>query len=69
MEIGYTESIEDLREDANLLLEGSFGAIGIAIVIKIKPLKSQQQMIQPTFRSCINIISQQQKKKYSSRWS
>lgn len=40
LEVGYSEPYDELLEDADLLLEGSEGRIGIVIVVKLQPLGS-----------------------------
>ncbi len=49
MEAGYSERFESLIEDADLLLVGTQGRIGIVIVVKIEPLKANETMIQNGF--------------------
>lgn len=49
MEVGYSESYEDLTQDARLLLEESTGNIGTAILIKIQPLMPNEQNIKTAF--------------------
>ncbi|QSS52226.1 no significant blast hit [Histoplasma capsulatum var. duboisii H88] len=46
MEIAYTETYEDLKKHARLLLEGTAGMISIAILVKIVPLRSDESHIQ-----------------------
>lgn len=38
LECGYSESYQDLRQDATLLMEGSKGAIGKVILVKLDPI-------------------------------
>ncbi|KAN0081941.1 hypothetical protein V8E54_003239 [Elaphomyces granulatus] len=38
LEVGYSETYKDLLEDASLLLDGSAGAIGRVILVKVEPL-------------------------------
>ncbi|PLN81205.1 hypothetical protein BDW42DRAFT_169391 [Aspergillus taichungensis] len=38
LEIGYSETYEQLKGDVNLLLEGSQGRIRVVILVKISPL-------------------------------
>jgi hypothetical protein len=38
LEIGYTESYDELQADADLLLEGSQGKIRVVILVKVDPL-------------------------------
>lgn len=38
LEIGYTESYDELQADVDLLLEGSQGKIRVVILVKIDPL-------------------------------
>lgn len=49
MEIAYTETYEDLKENARLLLEGTAGEISVAILVKIVPLRSDESHIQSAF--------------------
>ncbi|KAG5298217.1 hypothetical protein I7I48_07599 [Histoplasma ohiense] len=49
MEIAYTETYEDLKKHARLLLEGTAGKISIAILVKIVPLRSDESHIQSAF--------------------
>src|SRR5438034_7834770 len=49
IEAGYSESYEALIWDAKLLLEGSEGRIGLVIVAKLEPLKSNETNIQNRF--------------------
>ncbi|RPB04569.1 hypothetical protein L873DRAFT_1729311 [Choiromyces venosus 120613-1] len=48
-EFGYTEPYEDLKADVKLLLEGSEGQIGKAIIIKLQPLQDGETQIQKGF--------------------
>ncbi|KLJ09356.1 hypothetical protein EMPG_15219 [Blastomyces silverae] len=45
MEVAYTETYENLKEDARLLLEGTAGEISIAILVKIVPLKPDESRV------------------------
>ncbi|RPA89360.1 hypothetical protein L873DRAFT_1822958 [Choiromyces venosus 120613-1] len=45
-EFGYMEPYEDLKADVKLLLEGSEGQIGKAIIIKLQPLQDGEIQIQ-----------------------
>ncbi|QKX60531.1 uncharacterized protein TRUGW13939_07676 [Talaromyces rugulosus] len=49
LEVGYSESYDDLINDATLLLEGSRGRVGIVILIKLAPLTALQQSVQSGF--------------------
>jgi hypothetical protein len=49
MEVGYSETYDDLRQDALLHLEGSAGEIGTVILIKIVPLKFNERNIKSAF--------------------
>jgi hypothetical protein len=49
LEVGYSESYEDLVEDARLLLEGTRGEIGLVFLIKVDPLKPEETRIQNGF--------------------
>lgn len=49
MEVAYTETYENLKKDACLLLEGTAGEISIAILVKIVPLKPDESHIQSAF--------------------
>jgi hypothetical protein len=49
LEAGYSESHDALIEDTKLLLEGSEGRIGLVIVVKLEPLKSNETEIQNGF--------------------
>ena len=45
MEVGYSESYQELLTDADLLLEGSAGEIRRVILIKIEPLSRNASQI------------------------
>lgn len=49
LEAGYSESYEDLLEDATLLLEGSEGRIGFVILVKLEPLRDGDNQIRSGF--------------------
>ncbi|CRG88304.1 hypothetical protein PISL3812_05333 [Talaromyces islandicus] len=49
LEVGYSESYEDLINDATLLLEGSQGRIGLVILVKVTPLTAALESIQSGF--------------------
>jgi len=49
LEAGYSESHNALIEDTKLLLEGSEGRIGLVIVAKLQPLKSNETELQNGF--------------------
>jgi hypothetical protein len=49
LEVGYSQTYEELLEDASLLLEGSEGRIGLVILIKIVPLKDNETALQSGF--------------------
>lgn len=46
METGYTESEDGLRKDADIILKGSKGKVGLVIVVKITPVAPGQTMPQ-----------------------
>ena len=45
LEVGYSEDYADLLADANHLLEGSDGRIGLVIIVKLNPLKPGEDEI------------------------
>ncbi|OJD16493.1 hypothetical protein AJ78_03348 [Emergomyces pasteurianus Ep9510] len=49
MEVAYTETYENLKKGARLLLEGTAGEISIAIPVKIVPLKPDETRVQSAF--------------------
>jgi hypothetical protein len=49
LEAGYSERLDALIEDTDLLLEGTLGRIGLVIVVKIEPLKADETTIQDGF--------------------
>lgn len=49
VEVGYTETMSDLMDDADLLLEGSEAEIANVIVIKMQPLRDNESEIQSAF--------------------
>ncbi|KAL5361062.1 hypothetical protein BJX96DRAFT_151340 [Aspergillus floccosus] len=49
LEIGYSESFDHLKQDADLLLQGSEGRIKSVILIKLDPLKEDETSIQAGF--------------------
>ncbi|KAE8359163.1 hypothetical protein BDV27DRAFT_162887 [Aspergillus caelatus] len=49
LEIGYSESFDALKQDADLLLQGSEGRIKTVILVKLEPLKEDETIIQAGF--------------------
>lgn len=62
LEGGYSESYEELVEDATLLLEGSRGRIGAVILVKIDPVAPGQGPIKSGFVE-VHIYDQENKKR------
>ncbi|KAH8424781.1 uncharacterized protein LDX57_002524 [Aspergillus melleus] len=48
-EFGYTESFEDLKQDADLLLRGSEGRIETVIIVKLDPLRANETRVEGGF--------------------
>ena len=49
LEVGYSESYENLVQNATLLLRGSRGRIGLVNLVKLQPLKEDEEEIQKGF--------------------
>lgn len=49
LEVGYSETYEALLQDADLLLEGSEGRIGVVIIVKLQRLALEEESISHGF--------------------
>jgi hypothetical protein len=49
LEVGYTESYQQLLRDASLLLEGSHGKIIMVIIIKVDPMVEDEKVVTSGF--------------------
>jgi hypothetical protein len=77
LEVGYTESYEDLVQNALLLLKGSKGKIGLVILVKLQPLEEGETAFESGFvevwgydcdsRKCIKFGKQVSYYVYSSK--
>jgi hypothetical protein len=68
LESGCSEGYDDLLDDVDLLLIGSEGRIGIAIVVKIEPRAQGEDTIQRAFIEVYEYNKDSQsRKKYGGR--
>jgi len=62
LEVGYTEDYPDLLADADLLLEGTNGEIGLVILVKVTPLQGNETAIKEGFLEVWSFNDEKSKK-------